>query len=576
MINKLMHKYALSKKGATSLIKAILLVALANISLMIPMILLYYFIGEIINYELKIKFYYFLLGIIGSIILMIIANIFQYRACFLSTYVESGIRRRTIAKKLRALPLSYFDKKDLADLTNTIMSDSSQIETASSHFIPELYGAILSSIIEIIILFIFDYRLALASTIILPISFLIVLLSKKVMKKLYKKSNEAKIESLDAIQECLDKMKDIKSNNMTLKYEEELKTKFSNVEKNSIKVEFINASFVSIAQLLLKLGIGLVAVTGSILIKNNGITLLTFIMFLFMTSRMYEPLMISLQNLSALISVEVNCDRMDEILNADEQTGSLLLTNQGYDISFKNVDFSYQNDEKVLEDVSLTAKEGNVTALIGPSGSGKTTITKLLMRSYDINKGKIFVGGMDISKIDPEKLLELYSVVFQDVVLFNNTVLENIRIGSKDATDEEVKEAARLANCLEFIDRLPGKWNEMIGENGMKLSGGERQRISIARAFLKNAPIILMDEATASLDVYNESLIQESIARLIKNKTVLIIAHRMRTVENADEIIVLKDGKVVENGTPKSLLEENGLYKQMVDLQKISENYKYE
>lgn len=576
MINKLMHKYALSRKGAHSLIKAIIAVAISNLVLMIPMGLLYMLMTNIINDELtQTKLWYFIIGIIISVLLIVLSTIFQYRSCFLSTYVESGIRRRTLAEKLRKIPLSYFGKKDLSDLTNTIMADCASIETASSHFIPELYGSIISSIIIVICLFFFDYRLALAATLVLPLAFLIVYMSKFVMNKLYKKAMNSRLESLDSIQECLDTIRDIKANNMTVKYQEGLNQKIKGVEKNAIKSEFINASFVSSAQMILRLGIGLVALVGSILISNNLITLITFIMFLFVVTRMYEPLMTALQNLSAVISIKINCERMDEILSHEEQTGQEVLTNNGYDIVFDNVAFSYDNQTKVLNNVSFTASQGNVTALIGPSGGGKTTVARLAMRFWDINKGKISVGGMDISKIDPEKLLSMYSIVFQDVTLFNNSIIENIRIGKKDATDEEVYEAAKLANCLEFIEKLPDKWNTIIGENGSMLSGGERQRISIARAFLKDAPIILMDEATASLDVNNESLIQESLSKLIKNKTVLIIAHRMRTVSGCDKIVVLKDGCVCEEGTPDELLKRNGIYKHMLELQKISSEWKY-
>ncbi len=576
MINKLMHKYALSKHGAISMIRAIIAVAISNLVLMIPMGLLYMLMTNVINDTLtKDKLGFFMIGIVGALVLIILSAIFQYRSCFLSTYVESGIRRRGLAEKLRRLPLSYFGKKDLADLTNTIMADCASIETASSHFIPELFGSIISSVVIVICLFFFDYRLALASTCVLPLSFLIVYLSKLVMNKLYQKSMASRIECLDGIQECLDTIRDIKANNMVAEYQKGLNKKIKAVEKNAIKSEFINASFVSTAQMILKVGIGLVALAGSILIAKNEISLITFVMFLFVASRMYEPLMVALQNLSAVISIKVNCSRMDEILSHDEQTGSLELTNNGYDIIFDNVDFSYNDQTKVLQNVSFKASEGNVTALIGPSGSGKTTITRLLMRFWDINNGKITVGGMDISKIDPEVLLGMYSIVFQDVTLFNNTVMENIRIGKKDATDSEVMAAAKLANCLDFIERLPNKWDTMIGENGSMLSGGERQRLSIARAFLKDAPIILMDEATASLDVDNETLIQEAISKLIKNKTVLIIAHRMRSVDGANDIVVLKDGSVCEMGTPEELAKQNGVYKHMHDLQKISADWKY-
>ena len=377
------------------------------------------------------------------------------------------------------------------------------------------------------------------------------------------------------IQEGLETIRDLRSNNMTETYMEGLDKKIKAVEKNAIVLEFKNAAYVCSAQMILKLGIGTVALVGSILLVKGEINVLTLFVFLLVVTRMYEPLQIALQNLSALISLEPSCERMDEILSHEEQTGAETLTNKGHDIVFDHVAFAYDSGEQVLSDVSFTAKQGQVTALIGPSGGGKTTVSRLAARFWDIRKGTVTVGGMDVSKIEPETLLSLYSIVFQDVTLFNNTVMENIRIGRKDATDEEVMAAARLANCMDFIEKLPDKWNTMIGENGSELSGGERQRISIARAFLKDAPIILMDEATASLDVDNESVIQESISKLIRNKTVLVIAHRMRTVNGVDQIVVLKDGVVAEQGTPDVLKRKNGIYKHMVDVQLESEQWKY-
>ena len=505
-----------------------------------------------------------------------LTTIFQYRATFLSTYIESGVRRRTLAEKLRKLPLSYFGKKDLADLTNTIMSDCALLETASSHWIPELIGAMISTTIIVISLFFFDFRMALAAVWVMPIAFAIVLYSRKALRKTHEKTNEYRINCLDSIQEGLETLRDLRSNNMCDTYMESLNKKIKAVENHDIFAEFTNAAFVCSAQMILKLGMGTVALVGSYLLVKGEITVLTFFMFLLVVTRMYEPLQISLQNLSAMISLDTNCKRMDEILSHEEQTGVDTLTNEDYDIVFDHVAFSYNQKEKVLSDVSFVAKQGEVTALIGPSGGGKTTISRLAARFYDINQGKITVGGMDVSKVEPEKLLELYSIVFQDVTLFNNTVMENIRIGKKDATDEEVIAAAKLAHCDEFVEKMPDQWNTMIGENGSELSGGQRQRISIARAFLKDAPIILMDEATASLDVDNESLIQESISKLIENKTVLVIAHRMRTVDGVDKIVVLKEGVVAEQGKPQELKQQKGIYKHMVDMQMQSNAWKYQ
>lgn len=576
MIETLKHRYALSDKGAKDMIRAFVAVTIANLVLMLPVGLLYVLSSYLLEGKVpKDQLGFFVGGIIAVLLLIAVTTVFQYRATFLSTYVESGVRRRALAEKLRRLPLSFFGKKDLSDLTNTIMSDCARIETASSHWIPELIGSMISTVLIVIGLLFFDWRMALAAIWVMPIGFVIVLTSRKALRNTHKKTVAYNLACQDGIQEALETLRDLRSNNMTESYQKGLDAKIKNVEKNSIMLEFKNAAFVCSAQMVLKLGIGTVALVGSILLIRNEITVLTFFMFLLVVTRMYEPLQIALQNLSALISLDTTCERMDEILSHDEQTGKETLTNKGYDIVFDHVAFSYERGEQILSNVSFTAKQGEVTALIGPSGGGKTTVSRLAARFWDCNRGSVTVGGMKISEIDPESLLSLYSIVFQDVTLFNNTVLENIRIGRKDATDKEVMEAARLANCIEFIEKLPNRWNTLIGENGSELSGGERQRISIARAFLKDAPIILMDEATASLDVDNESVIQESISKLIQNKTVLIIAHRMRTVDGVDKIIVLKDGTVAEQGTPKALKEQNGIYKHMVDMQLETENWKY-
>lgn len=577
MIEKLKHKYALSDKGAKAMIQAFVSVTISNLVLMFPVGLLYVLSSYLLEGSLpKDKVTFFTVGVIAALVLIAVTTYIQYNATFLSTYVESGVRRRMLAEKLRKLPLSFFGKKDLSDLTNTIMADCALIETGSSHWIPELVGAFGSTTIIIISLLFFDWRMALAAIWVMPIAFIIVLSSKNVMGKVHAKSMEYKLSCLDGIQEGLETIRDLRSNNMTDSYMVGLNKKIKAVEDHSIVAEFANAAFVCSAQMILKLGIGTVAVTGSILLTKGEIRVLTFFMFLLVVTRMYEPLQIALQNLAAIISLNTNCARMDEILSHEEQTGRENMNNKGYDIAFDHVAFSYKDGEQVLRDVSFVAKQGEVTALIGPSGGGKTTVSRLAARFWDNNKGTITVGGMNVSEIDPEQLLSLYSIVFQDVTLFNNTIMENIRIGKKDATDEEVMEAAGLANCIDFVEKLPDQWNTMIGENGSELSGGERQRISIARAFLKDAPIILMDEATASLDVDNESAIQESISKLIQNKTVLIIAHRMRTVDGVDKIVVLKDGTVAEQGTPEQLKQQNGIYKHMVDLQLQSEQWKYQ
>lgn len=568
LIEKLQHKYALSEKGAKDMIKAFIACTLSYIVLMMPVGLLYYLVGDLMNNNIgEINLSYYIIGIAVCLVLIFITTYFQYNATFLATYIESGIRRISLAEKLRKLPLSFFGKKDLADLTSTIMADCSTLETASSHWIPELIGSIISTFVVALSLFFFDWRMAIAALWVLPVSFIIVLLSSKVQYTLGKKQMVVKMACADGIQECLESVRDLKANNAEAAYMSQLDIKIKNVEKRSIITELGTAIFVASAQMILKLGIATVALTGGMLLVDGSLDILTFFMFLLLVSRLYDPMQMSLQNLAAIIAANIQCERMNEILEYDVQTGVEALTNKGYDIVFDQVEFTYDDKETVLKNVSFTAKQGEVTALIGPSGGGKTTVSRLAARFWDIKKGKITVGGMNISKIDPEILMGLYSIVFQDVTLFNNTIMENIRIGRKNATDEEVIQAAKLAHCDEFVEKLPKGWNAMIGENGSELSGGERQRISIARAFLKNAPIILLDEATASLDVENETIIQEALSRLINNKTVLIIAHRMRTVTGADKIVVLKNGIVAEQGSPEKLVKEGTIYKHMAEIQ---------
>lgn len=573
MIEKLMHKYALSKQGASDMIKAIISATISNIILMVPVALLYYLVRDYMAGNLGDKVLFYVAGCLIAFALIGISTYIQYNATFLSTYVESGVRRVTLAEKLRKIPLSFFGKKDLSDLTSTIMNDCAQMETASSHFIPELFGACISTALIAIGLFFFDWRMAIAALWVLPVSFLIVGCSGKVQKSLNKKQMVLKMACADGIQECLENVRDLQAYNTQEDYMKGLTGKIKAVEKHAIVTELGTAVFVGSSQMILKLGIATVALVGGVLLAKGELDILTFFMFLMVVSRIYDPMQVSLQNLAAVIASGVQSDRLDEILSHEVQEGTNTMKHDGYDIEFSNVGFSYETGDVVLKDVSFVAKQGEVTALIGPSGGGKTTVSRLASRFWDANRGSITVGGMDISKVDPETLMSLYSIVFQDVTLFNNTILENIRIGKMDATDEEVIAAAKLAHCDEFAEKLSDGWNTVIGENGSELSGGERQRISIARAFLKDAPIILLDEATASLDVDNETMIQESLSRLIKDKTVMIIAHRMRTVANADKIVVLKDGVVAESGTPSELDEKDGIYANMVKTQNLAADW---
>lgn len=574
MIKRIQRKFALSEQGAKDLIRSILASTLQNISFMFPVGLLYYLVGDLLNGGVSgARSVFYIIGSLLCLLLILGITRIQYDVTYLATYVESGVRRISLAEKLRQIPLSFFGKKDLADLTSTIMADCTFLETAFSHFIPELFGSIISTVLICVSLFFFDWRMALAALWVAPISFAIVAFSAKVQEKLNQKSMDAKMACADGIQECLETVQDLKANNAEDYYLGGLDEKIKAVEKRAVISEFATASFVTSAMLILKLGMATVALTGSALLINGTLDVMTFFLFLLVASRLYDPLQGALQNLAAVISTRTNIARMNEILDHPVQEGVDRLTNEGYDISFENVSFAYNAGETVLNGVSFTAKQGEVTALVGPSGGGKTTVSRLASRFWDINKGRITVGGMDISKVEPETLLSLFSIVFQDVTLFNNTIMENIRIGKKDASDEEVLAAARLANCDEFALKLPNGYHSDIGENGCELSGGERQRISIARAFLKNAPVILLDEATASLDVENETSIQTALSRLIKSKTVLIIAHRMRTVAGADKIVVLSEGRVAEQGRPDALLNQEGIFSHMVKLQTESQHW---
>ena len=575
MIHYIMKKYALSRQGAKDLIVATVSCVVHNLTLMLPVSLLYVLVSDLYAGGVpQSHLWIYIVGMIAGVLLILFSYRWVYGATYYATYKESSVRRISLAEKLRKLPLSFFGKKDLSDLTTTIMADCTTLEQSFSHWVPEFFGAMISTVLVSICLFVFDWRMALAVLWVLPVSLAIVAFSGKVQNYFTRKQTEAKLAVADGIQEALETMRDLKSNNAEGKYLDVLDKKIDKMEGRMIKSELGAAMFVVPASMILKLGMGTVALVGGILLAEDTLTVLSFFMFLLVASRLYDPLASSLQNLAAIISTRIPIERMNSIENYPVQPGTDELKTKGYDIVFENVSFSYNTGEQVLNNVSFTAKQGEVTALIGPSGGGKSTAAKLAARFWDADSGKITIGGQDVKTVDPEKLLSAYSIVFQDVTLFNNTVMENIRIGRQGATDEEVLAAAKEAQCDAFVEKLPKGYQTMIGENGSMLSGGERQRISIARALLKNSPVILLDEATASLDAENETQIQKAISRLVKGKTVLIIAHRMRTVEGADKLVLLKEGRVAEQGTPQELFAKGGFYTKMCELQQQSGNWK--
>ncbi|SDY38805.1 ABC transporter ATP-binding protein [Lachnobacterium bovis] len=568
MIKLLKKQYALSEQGAKDMLVGILAVIIQAFGLMAPVGLIYTFTNDYINgVSLQNRIGVYVVGIIACLIFMIFGNYWQYNSSYVSTYKESSKRRISLAEKLRKLPLSFFERKDLADLSSTILADTEVLEHSSSHQIPQFYGSIICTVLVSICLFFYQWKMAIAAVWPIPVAIVIVFTSKKVQKYFVKKHVDAKVDLSEGIQEFIEASRDLKSNNAEKDYLSELDKKIDDVERKAIGNELGSAIFVVSAQILLKFGIATVALVGSSMLIKGELNMIQFVCFLLVASRLYEPMIATLVNLAALNGLQVSVDRMNRIFNTREQNGTSNFNPKGYDIKFNHVGFSYEDGKDVLSDVSFTAKQGEVTALVGPSGGGKTTVSRLAARFWDVDQGKVTIGGVDVSKVEPETLLSVFSIVFQDVTLFNNTVLENIRVGKKDATDEEVYRAARLANCEEFVENLPNGYNTIIGENGSELSGGERQRISIARAFLKDAPIILLDEATASLDVENETKVQSALSRLIKDKTVMVIAHRMRTVAAANKIVVLANGTVAEQGTPSELMKSKGMFSQMVSIQ---------
>lgn len=511
----------------------------------------------------------YIVGLVVFAVVLWVAHWFQYDHTYGKTYRESGKQRIGLAERLRVLPLSFFGRRDLADLTETIMTDATTMEHVYSHVLPYLYGSYISTAIIAIGLLVFNWQLAIAALWSVPVAFALLFASRKLSAPLMRKARKAGLAMTENTQEMLECVREIHATNQEASFLGRADQLIARNEKDMMRSEIGAGIPVQLTQAIMRLGIATTILFGSYMLVSGSVSFMVFFGFLLMISRIYAPFDQTCLMLAELfMATEVAAPRMRALYDEAAATGSAEFKPHGNDVVFKDVTFSYDDDSNpVLNNVTLTAKEGEVTALVGPSGSGKSTLARLAARFWDTNSGQVLVGGVDVATVDPETLLRDYAVVFQDVLLFDNTVMENIRLGRRDATDQEVLAAASAANCDEFVRKLPNGYQTMIGENGSKLSGGERQRISIARALLKGAPIVLLDEATASLDVENESQVQEALSRLLAGKTVIVIAHRMRTVMNADKIVVLDEGRVVEQGTPQELLDAGGLFSRMVQLQ---------
>ena len=579
MIKRLQHLFALSEKGAKDLVKAVIWCFVCNLSLMFPVGAVLFTVQHLLNSmengSSPMEGFWIYAGFgVAVLILMFVLHWFQYASLYLATYKESANRRVSLAETLRRLPLSFFGNRDLSDLTSTMIADCSSLDQMFSHYVPQLFASIYSTLLIGIAMFLCDWHMALAVLWVVPVAILLTAGSKKIRDSFGTKNILNKRAVADCIQEGLETIRDIKACSRQKTYMEKLEKRLEAMEKGSIHSELATGVFVCSAQAFLRLGLATTILTGGALLAAGELSFLYFLGFLFAAARLYDPLGLVLQNIAATFNTKLQIERMRSILEQPMQEGTENFTPKNYDITFDHVSFAYKKGEGVLNDVSFTARQGEVTALIGPSGGGKSTACKLAARFWDASSGKVSLGGIDVSGVEPETLLKYYSMVFQDVVLFRDTVMENIRLGRRGATDKEVIVAAKAARCDEFIQKLPQGYQTMIGENGSTLSGGERQRISIARALLKDAPVVLLDEATASLDVENESAVQEALSRLLQGKTVLVIAHRMRTVAGADHIIVLENGHVTQQGTPKDLIEQNGLYRRMVELQRETSQWK--
>ena len=577
MIKYFQNRFALSEKGAKDLRRGIAFSTLLNLALMLPPSYLFLFLMEYLEADSRIGqhtlWFYVLLAVVLMCVMFFIAR-WQYDSTYTTIYNESAQRRIGLAEKLRRLPLAFFGERNLSDLTSTIMEDCTSLEQIFSHAVPQLFASVLSMLIIAVSLFFYDWRLAVALFWVVPMALGTLLLARRMMDKSFERNYHIKRSVTEQVQEGLECVQEIKSYNGEAEYNQRFDSKLKAYEKELINGELVAGSFVNLSAMLLKLGMPTVIVAGAWLLQRGDVSIFVYLAFLLISAMVYNPIQEVCNNLAILTFLDVRINRMKEMEAMPEQEGSKEVKMDNYDIEFRNVSFAYETEKQVLHNVSFTAKQGEVTALVGPSGGGKSTTAKLAARFWDIDGGKILLGGNDIAHIDPETLLRNYAVVFQDVLLFNASVSDNIRIGKRDATNEEVRRVAQLAQCDDFISRMPQGYDTVIGENGETLSGGERQRISIARALLKDAPVILLDEATASLDAENETKIQAGISELVQGKTVIIIAHRMRTVRNADHIVVLGGGTVIEQGTPEDLMAKGGEFARMVKLQQENNNEK--
>lgn len=569
MVSYFMKRYAMSEKGAINLKKAILSHTLVNLTKLFAPIIAFMFLFQYIGILKGIESYnftpvhYIALIVIMMIVMFLIAR-WDYVRLYTNVYNESASSRIDLAERLKKLPLSYFGKRDLADLAETMMNDMNLYETIFSHAVPHIYSTAISTSVIALMLIIYNWKLALAALWVIPISILIIFLSKKSQKKIVQSWIDDNRKVFDNLQEKIEQIEQIKSYNLEERMLNDFFEKLNKSTKQKTKGEVVAGTLTGIATVILKLGIISVAVIGVNMLMAGEINILVYIAFLMLTTSIYLPIEGIITFMSMTVMLDAVVGRIKEIKTMPIQEGKNQMNIKNYDIEFNDVHFGY-DDHSVINGVSFTAKQGEITALIGSSGSGKTTLTKLAARFWDVDKGEIRIGGEDVSDVDPEVLLKNFSIVFQDVTLFNSSIKDNIRIGKKGATDEEIVRAAKIARCYEFIDKMPEGIDTIIGENGQRLSGGERQRISIARAILKDAPIILLDEATASLDVENESFIQEALSELIKDKTVMVIAHRLRTIRNADKIILLNAGKIEAMGTDDELYKNSKYYKNMLE-----------